>query len=288
MGVSMEDVKKLREMTGAGMLDCKKALEEAGGDIEKAKEILRIKGLAKAEKKAGRETKEGLVFVLLSEDRKKGAMIELNCETDFVARNEEFQKLAERIARHLLETDENKNKAGAGEEVLGQRLYDEPEKTVEVLIKEAIAKIGENIKLSRYCRYDTEDYLHSYVHGGGRIGVLLDFKAPELNDQVLRLVQDIAMQIAAMRPEYVKVEDIPEEVLDREKRILREQTLSEGKPEHIVEKIVEGKLKKFYQEKVLLEQPFIRDDKKKVSDVIKESGLEIEVKRFCRFELGGL
>lgn len=288
MGVSMEDVKKLREMTGAGMLDCKKALEEAGGDIEKAKEILRIKGLAKAEKKAGRETKEGLVFVLLSEDRKKGAMIELNCETDFVARNEEFQKLAERIARHLLETDENKNKAGAGEEVLSQKLYDEPEKTVEVLIKEAIAKIGENIKLSRYCRYDTEDYLHSYVHGGGRIGVLLDFKAPELKDQVLRLVQDIAMQIAAMRPEYVRIEDIPEEVLDREKRILREQTLSEGKPEHIVEKIVEGKLKKFYQEKVLLEQPFIRDDKKKVSDVIKESGFEIEVKRFCRFELGGL
>lgn len=288
MGVSMKDVKKLREMTGAGMLDCKKALEEAGGDIEKAKEILRIKGLAKAEKKAGRETKEGLVFVLVSEDRKKGAMIELNCETDFVARNEEFQKLAERIARHLLETDENKNKAGAGEEVLSQKLYDEPEKTVEVLIKEAIAKIGENIKLSRYCRYDTEDYLHSYVHGGGRIGVLLDFKAPELKDQVLRLVQDIAMQIAAMRPEYVRIEDIPEEVLDREKRILREQTLSEGKPEHIVEKIVEGKLKKFYQEKVLLEQPFIRDDKKKVSDVIKESGLEIEVKRFCRFELGGL
>ena len=288
MGVSMEDIKKLREMTGAGMLDCKKALEEAGGDIEKAKEILRIKGLAKAEKKAGRETKEGLVFVLLSEDRKKGAMIELNCETDFVARNEEFQKLAERIARHLLETEENKNKMGSGEEVLSQKLYDEPEKTVEVLIKEAIAKIGENIKLSRYCRYDTEDYLHFYVHGGGRIGVLLDFKAPELNDQVLRLAQDIAMQIAAMRPEYVRVEDIPEEVLEREKRILREQTLAEGKPEHIVEKIVEGKLKKFYQEKVLLEQPFIRDEKKKVSDVIKESGLEIEVKRFCRFELGGL
>ncbi|RUM29524.1 MAG: elongation factor Ts [Aquifex sp.] len=288
MVVSMEDVKKLREMTSAGMLDCKKALEEAGGDIEKAKEILRVKGLAKAEKKAGRETKEGIVYVIVSEDRKKGAMIELNCETDFVARNEEFQKLAQRITQHILEKEENRDKSGEGSEVLSQGLYDEPSKSVEILIKEAIAKIGENIKLSRYCRYDTEDYLHSYVHGGGRIGVLVDFKAPQLNDQVIRLVQDIAMQIAAMRPEYVKVEDIPEEVLERERRILREQALQEGKPEHIVDKIVEGKLKKFYQEKVLLEQPFIKDDKKKVGDIVKESGLDVDIKRFCRFELGGI
>lgn len=288
MAVSMEDVKKLREMTGAGMLDCKKALEEAGGDIEKAKEILRVKGLAKAEKKAGRETKEGIVYVIVSEDRKKGAMIELNCETDFVARNEEFQKLAQRITQHILEKEENRDKSGEGSEILSQGLYDEPSKSVEILIKEAIAKIGENIKLSRYCRYDTEDYLHSYVHGGGRIGVLVDFKAPQLNDQVVRLVQDIAMQIAAMRPEYVKVEDIPEEVLERERRILREQALQEGKPEHIVDKIVEGKLKKFYQEKVLLEQPFIKDDKKKVGDIVKESGLDVDIKRFCRFELGGI
>ncbi|WP_461832579.1 translation elongation factor Ts, partial [Aquifex sp.] len=184
--------------------------------------------------------------------------------------------------------DENKDKSGEGTDILGQELYDEPGKNVETLIKEAIARIGENIKLSRYCRYDTEDYLHSYVHGGGRIGVLLDFKAPELNDKVLRLVQDIAMQIAAMRPEYVRIEDIPEEVLEREKRILREQALSEGKPEHIVDKIVQGKLKKFYQEKVLLEQPFIKEEKKKVEEIIKESGTGVEVKRFCRFELGGL
>ena len=288
MAVSIEDVKKLREMTGAGMLDCKKALEEARGDIEKAKEILRVKGLAKAEKKAGRETKEGIIYVIVSEDRKKGAMIELNCETDFVARNEEFQKLARRITQHILEKEENKDKSGEGSEILSQGLYDEPSKSVEILIKEAIAKIGENIKLSRYCRYDTEDYLHSYVHGGGRIGVLVDFKAPQLDDQVIRLVQDVAMQIAAMRPEYVKVDDIPEEVLERERRILREQALQEGKPEHIVDKIVEGKLKKFYQEKVLFEQPFIKDDKKKVGDIVKERGLNVDIKRFCRFELGGI
>jgi len=288
MAVSMEDVKKLREMTGAGMLDCKKALEEAGGNIEKAKEILRVKGLAKAEKKAGRETKEGIVYVIVSEDRKKGAMIELNCETDFVARNEEFQKLAQKVTQHIPEKEENRDKSGEGSEILSQGLYDEPSKSVEILIKEVIAKIGENIKLSRYCRYDTDDYLHSYVHGGGRIGVLVDFEASQLNDQVIRLVQDIAMQIAAMRPEYVRVEDIPEEVLERERRILREQALQGGKPEHIVDKIVEGKLKKFYQEKVLLEQPFIKDDKKKVGDIVKESGLDVDIKRFCRFELGGI
>lgn len=288
MAVSMNDVKKLREMTGAGMLDCKKALEEAQGDIEKAKEILRVKGLAKAEKKASRETKEGLIVVKVTEDRKKGAMIELNCETDFVARNEEFQALAESILEHVLTVDENADKQGDGSEILAQKFFKDESKTVEELIKEAIAKIGENIRLSRYCRYDTQDYLHSYVHGGGRIGVLLDFKAPEVNEQVLRLVQDIAMQIAAMRPEFVSIDTIPAEALEREKRILMEQARQEGKPENILEKIVQGKLKKFYQEKVLLEQAFIKDDKKTVGQVIRESGPGVDIKRFCRFELGGL
>jgi len=288
MAVSMEDVKRLREMTGAGMLDCKKALEEAGGDIEKAKEILRIKGLAKAEKKASRETKEGTVKVYVSEDRKRGAVIELNCETDFVARNEEFQRLADEILKHILSVGENANREGDGSEVLRQRFYADETKTVEEFVKEAIAKIGENIRLSRYCRYDTEDFLHSYVHGGGRIGVLVEFKAPKLGDEVLRLVQDVAMQIAAMRPEFVSVESVPKEVLEREKKILMEQTRQEGKPENILEKIVEGKLRRFYQEKVLLEQPFIKDDKRKVGEVIDGSGLGVEIKRFCRFELGGL
>ncbi len=288
MAVSMADVKKLREMTGAGMLDCKKALEEAGGDIEKAKEILRVKGLAKAEKKASRETKEGLIRVKVTDDRKKGAIIELNCETDFVARNEEFQKLADEILEHILSLEENANKEGEGSDITSQKFYKDESKTVDELIKEAVARIGENIRLTRYCRYDTEDFLHSYVHGGGRIGVLLDFKAPSLSDEVLRLVQDVAMQIAAMRPEFVSVETIPQEVIEREKKILMEQAKQEGKPEHILEKIVQGKLKKFYQEKVLLEQAFIKDDKKTVGQVIKESGLGVGIKRFCRFELGGL
>ncbi len=288
MGVSIEDIKKLREMTGAGMVDCKKALEEAGGDLEKAKEILRVKGLAKADKKAGRETKEGVVHVKISEDRRKGVIVEVNCETDFVARNEEFRKIVEQIAEHILSLEENKNREGEGPDILDQPFYRDGSKTLGDLIKETIARIGENIRISRFARIDTDNYLHSYVHGGGRIGVLLEFKGPDINDQVLRVAQDVAMQIAAMRPEFVSVETIPEEVIEREKRILSDQARQEGKPEHIIDKIVQGKLRKFFEEKVLLNQRFIRDEDITVKEFIERSGLGIEVVRFVRFEIGGL
>ena len=286
MGVSIDDVKKLREMTGAGMLDCKKALEEAGGDMEKAKEILRIKGLAKAEKKAGRETKEGVVHVKLSEDRKRGVIVEVNCETDFVAMNEEFRKLVEDIALHILSVEENRNKEGEGTEILSQPFFKDSSKTLEEVIKEAIAKIGENIRLSRFSRMDAEGYLHSYVHGGGRIGVLLEFKAGSLDEKTMRTVQDVAMQIAAMKPEFVSRERVPQEVIEREKRILSEQARREGKPEHIIERIVEGKLRRFFEEKVLLDQPFIKDEEKTVGEFLEGTG--VEVVRFVRFEVGGL
>lgn len=286
MGVSIDDVKKLREMTGAGMLDCKKALEEAGGDMEKAKEILRIKGLAKAEKKAGRETKEGVVHVKLSEDRKRGVIVEVNCETDFVAMNEEFRKLVEDIALHILSVEENRNKEGEGTEILSQPFFKDSSKTLEEVIKEAIAKIGENIRLSRFSRMDAEGYLHSYIHGGGRIGVLLEFKAGSLDEKTMRTVQDVAMQIAAMKPEFVSRERVPQEVIEREKRILSEQARREGKPEHIIERIVEGKLRRFFEEKVLLDQPFIKDEERTVGEFLEGTG--VEVVRFVRFEVGGL
>ncbi len=291
MPVSMDEVRKLREMTGAGVLECKKALEEAKGDIEKAKDILRIKGLAKAEKKAGRVTKEGLIYTYVSEDGKRGVILELNCETDFVARNEEFKKLAETIAKHIIEEEENRNKEGEGENILEQTIKSLGKKVSE-LIKEAIAKIGENIQIKRFARFDADDKskLHTYTHGEGRIGVLLEYRVQREGDEegIKRIVQDIAMQIAAMRPEYVSIEDVPEDVINKEKSILREQTLREGKPEHIVDKIVEGKLKKVLKEKVLLEQLFIKDDKKTVSDMLKEKGNIVAVIRFRRFELGGV
>jgi elongation factor Ts len=284
--ISAELVKQLREMTGAGMLECKKALEEAQGDIEKAKEILRIRGLAKAEKKAGRETKEGIVQTYVSEDRKVGVILELNCETDFVAKNEQFVELSLNLAKHIASLKENANKSGSFEDIAQQPYYADNSQKVEDLVKSAIARIGENIKLSRWARFDAEGYVHAYVHGIGRVGVLMEYKADRISDDVLRLAQDIVLQIAAMKPEFVSVEAIPSEVLEREKRILAEQTRQEGKPEHMIDRIVEGKLKRFYQEKVLLEQPFIKDEKKSVKQYISESGLNFEVVRFVRFEVG--
>jgi elongation factor Ts len=284
--ISAELVKQLREMTGAGMLECKKALEEAQGDIEKAKEILRIRGLAKAEKKAGRETKEGIVQTYVSEDRKVGVILELNCETDFVAKNEQFVELSLNLAKHIASLKENANKSGGFEDIAQQPYYADSSQKVEEIVKSAIARIGENIRLSRWARFDAEGYVHAYVHGIGRVGVLMEYKTDKISDDVLRLAQDIILQIAAMKPEFVSVEAIPSEVLEREKRILAEQTRQEGKPEHIIDKIVEGKLKKFYQEKVLLEQPFIKDEKKSVKQYISESGLNFEVVRFVRFEVG--
>jgi len=284
--ISAELVKQLREMTGAGMLECKKALEEAQGDIEKAKEILRIRGLAKAEKKAGRETKEGIVQTYVSEDRKVGVILELNCETDFVAKNEQFVELSLHLAKHIASLKENANRSGGFEDIAQQPYYADNSQKVEDLVKSAIARIGENIKLSRWARFDAEGYVHAYVHGIGRVGVLMEYKADRISDAVLRLAQDIILQIAAMKPEFVSVEAIPSEVLEREKRILAEQTRQEGKPEHLIDKIVEGKLRKFYQEKVLLEQPFIKDEKKSVKHYISESGLNFEVVRFVRFEVG--
>jgi elongation factor Ts len=284
--ISAELVKQLREMTGAGMLECKKALEEAQGDIEKAMEILRVKGLAKAEKKAGRETKEGIVQTYVSEDRKVGVILELNCETDFVARNEQFVELSLNLAKHIASLEENANKSGSFEDIAQQPYYADSTQKVEDIVKSAIARIGENIRLSRWARFDAEGYVHAYVHGIGRVGVLMEYKTDRLSDDVLRLAQDIILQIAAMKPEFVSVEAIPSEVLEREKRILAEQTRQEGKPEHLIDKIVEGKLKKFYQEKVLLEQPFIKDEKKSVKQYISESGLNFEVVRFVRFEVG--
>ena len=191
MAVSSEDIKLLREMTGAGMLDCKKALEESNGDIEKAKEILRIKGLAKADKKASRETKEGLV--LTKSNSNKGAMIELACETDFVARNDQFKTLAENILNYIFENIKDTNGESRDQGIL-QATIDGV--SIEQILKEAIAKIGENIQLKRYCVIDGPNY--SYVHGAGRIGVLLSYEGDKEE-----VIKDVALQIAAMRPEFL-------------------------------------------------------------------------------------
>ena len=292
--ISMELVKQLREMTGAGMLDCKKALEEANGDIEKAKEILRKKGLAKAAKKASRETKEGLVVAV--GDSKKGVLLEINCETDFVARNDLFQSYARQIAELIAKEDKFKN-VGLGDVEELKKTEIEPGKDVDTFVKEAIAKIGENIQIKRFARFDAEGdnkLIATYIHPPGRIGAMVEVECEPAQlcekPEVQELVKDILLQIAAMRPEYLSVEDIPQEVIQKEKEIYMEQAKQEGKPEHILERIAEGKLKKFYQEKVLLEQPFIKEDKKSIKKLIdevsKQLGGKVKVTRFVRFELG--
>ena len=292
--ISMELVKQLREMTGAGMLDCKKALEEAGGDIEKAKEILRKKGLAKAAKKASRETKEGLVVA--TGDRKKGVLLEVNCETDFVARNELFQNYVKQIAELIAKEDKFKN-VGVGDVEELKKTEIEPGKDVDTFLKEAIAKIGENIQIKRFARFDAEGdnrVVATYIHPPGRIGAMVEIECepPEICEkpEVQELIKDILLQIAAMRPEYLTTEEVPADIIQKEKEIYIEQARKEGKPEHILERIAEGKLKKFFQEKVLLEQPFIKEEKKSVKklidEVAKQVGGNIKVTRFARFELG--
>ena len=292
--VSMELVKQLREMTGAGMLDCKKALEEAGGDIEKAKEILRKKGLAKAAKKASRETKEGLVVAL--QEGNKGVLLEVNCETDFVARNELFQNYVKQIASLIAKEDKFKN-AGLGDVEELKKTEIEAGKDVDTFIKEAIAKIGENIQIKRFARFDAEGdnkLIATYIHPPGRIGAMVEIECEPASlcqkPEVQQLVKDILLQIAAMRPEYLTTEEVPQDIIQKEKEIYIEQARKEGKPEHILERIAEGKLKKFFQEKVLLEQPFIKEEKKTIKKLLEETakaaGGNIKINRFVRFELG--
>lgn len=275
---SMEAIKELRERTGAGIMDCKKALQETNGDIEAAIEYLREKGIAAAAKKAGRIAAEGKVNVLITEDRKKGVILEVNSETDFVAKTDNFNSLLDNLSNHLLQSNAN-----TVEEVLAESWFLDDSKDVNTVIKEAIANIGENLNLRRFKRYQTDGFLYDYIHMGGKIGVIVDFAAENTEENQL-VAKDIAMHIAASAPEYVERSQVPADVVEKEKNIYKEQMLNEGKPEHVIDKIVVGKLDKFYSEICLLEQAFVKDTDKTVGQVLEESGLKVNA--FTRFELG--
>lgn len=275
---SMEAIKELRERTGAGIMDCKKALQETNGDIEPAIEYLREKGIAAAAKKAGRIAAEGKVNVLITEDRKKGVILEVNSETDFVAKTDNFNSLLDNLSNHLLQSNAN-----TVEEVLAESWFLDDNKDVNTVIKEAIANIGENLNLRRFKRYQTDGFLYDYIHMGGKIGVIVDFAAENTEENQL-VAKDIAMHIAASAPEYVERSQVPADVVEKEKNIYKEQMLNEGKPEHVIDKIVVGKLDKFYSEICLLEQAFVKDTDKTVGQVLEESGLKVNA--FTRFELG--
>ena len=266
-------VKELREKTGAGMMDCKKVLTETDGDLEKAAELLREKGITKAAKKSGRVAAEGMVEAYISEDEKVGAIVEVNSETDFVAKNEEFRTFVMDVAKQIV-----KNNPESVEALLAEPAMFEEGKTVNEALIGKIATIGENISIRRFARFETTDGLiEKYIHGDGKIAVLVN-----MTSGTKELAKDVCMQIAAARPEFIDRDQVPAERVEKEKEILKIQTMNEGKPEAIAEKIVLGRINKFYQEICLVDQEFVKDPSKKVSEILKDS----KVLEFARFETG--
>lgn len=285
MEITAKMVGELRERTGAGMMDCKKALVSSDGDIEKAIETLREKGLAAAAKKAGRIASEGLVETYVTEDGKLGAIVEVNCETDFVGGNADFVELTKNIAKQA-----TLSKADTVEELLQEKYIADNGITVKDALTAIIAKLGENMNLRRFQRLSTETgVLGSYIHGGGRIAVMAQIEGGN-NDVVIDAAKQITLQIAAANPLFVTKEQVPMDTMEKEKEIYRQQALNEGKPEKVVEKMVEGRAQKYFKEVCLIEQPWIRDTditiKKYLDSKSKELGTEITVVKFVRFEKG--
>jgi elongation factor Ts len=278
VAITAAQVNELRKSTGAGMLDCKKALEETGGDIEKAVDFLRKKGLAAAAKKAGRAATEGLVAALIAADGKTGALVEVNSETDFVAKTDKFQAFIADVAKQVLVAAPADNDA-----LFAQDSVKEPGKTVQTTLNEAIAVIGENLQIRRFARYETTGYIGSYIHAGGKIGVMVELTG---NGDLAATAKDVAMHIAAAAPQFVRREEVSADVLEREKDIYRDKARQTGKPDNIIEKIIEGQIGKFYGEVCLLEQNFVKDPDKTIQQILKAAGPDVTVTRFARFVLG--
>ena len=284
MEITASMVKELRDKTNAGMMDCKKALKETNGDIEKAIVYLREKGLLQAAKKSSRIASEGLTTALISADEKKGVVIEVNSETDFVAKNEEFKSFVEETAKAVL-NNEPKDLEALKAVVLNDG------KTVEEALTDKIAKIGENMSLRRFSQVKVDNgVVVEYIHGGGKISVLVALESEGDKEALKVLGKDLAMQIAAMSPKYISMEDVDAEFIAQEKEILTAQALNEGKPQNIVEKMVEGRLNKELKEICLLEQAFVKDAdltvKKVISDTAKKLGSDIKVADVIRYEVG--
>jgi elongation factor Ts len=293
VAISIEMIKQLREATGAGVLDAKKALESTGGDMEQAATLLREKGLAKAAKRADRETTEGRVEAR-DQDGRVGLLVEVNCETDFVGSNEGFVAFSNSIADHFFAVAQERQPL---DEVMALPLFSDASTMPKELLEHQISSTGENMAVRRFVRFELGDrpgLVEVYAHPGNRVAVMLEARSetPELagTEEFSSLVHDLALHIAASAPLYVTRDQIPAEKLEAEKGAYRAQALAEGKPEAIVERIVEGRLRKYYETAVLLEQPFVKDDEVKVGELVEqhaaEWGEKIAIRRFARFELG--
>lgn len=280
--ISAQVVKELREKTGAGMMDCKKALTESNGDLEKAIDILREKGLAAAAKKSGRVAAEGVVAAYVSEDKKSAGLVEFNCETDFVSANEAFSGLASEIAELVA-----KNDVTSVEDIKALKLNDG---TVQDAINALIAKLGENMSLRRFEKINAEDGLvAAYIHMGGKIGVLVQVKSENTSDEVSNVARDVAMHVAALNPQFLDKTSVDADTIEREKEIYRVQALNEGKPANIVEKMVLGRVNKFLKEVCLVEQQFVKNPDLTIAGFLKEESKkhgDIQLVKFTRFEKG--
>ena len=281
-------VKELRERTAAGMMDCKKALTATDGDMEKAIEWLREKGLAQAAKKASRIAAEGVVAQYVAPCGCTGVIVEVNCETDFVAKTDNFKNFANNVAKHIAKAN-----PATVEEMMDQKFVDDETKTIADLISDATVAIGEKISVRRFARYKTEGAVSTYIHMGGKVGVLVEVACDEAHkdaELVKEFAHDLALQIAAAKPEAVRREEVDASKLEKEKEILRAQALNEGKPEKIVERMVEGRIEKYYKEVCLIDQAFVKDGDKSIkaymAEVAKASGAELDIIRFTRFERG--
>ncbi len=297
--ISAALVKQLRDKTGAGMMECKKALTEANGDLNEAEVILRKRGIASASKKAERATKAGVIGNYVDPNGQLGVLVEVNCESDFVARTDDFQNLVKGLAEHIARANPTavRTEGSAGTSLLDQPFAGDKTMTVEQKIQTLIGKLGENIAVARFVRLGTGDngsgrggYVASYIHQGAQLGVLVEVDAPSQeaarSQEFETVVKDLAMQVAAADPQYIRREEVPGHVLDKEKEIARDRARQEGKPEKILDKIVEGRLSKYYEEVCLLEQPFIREPSVTVNQLVAKAGCEMTVARFVRMKVG--
>ena len=286
MAITASMVKELREMTGAGMMDCKKALNETNGDMDAAIEFLRKNGQAKAEKKAGRIAAEGIVKAVVK-DYKVAAIVEVNSETDFVAKNEEFQGFVDAVVNQVADSD-----AADMDAFMAEAWAADTTKTVKDALIEKVAVIGENLNIRRFEKIVTDGCVVDYIHGGGRIGVLIEAEADVVNDEIKKCLKNVAMQVAAMSPKYTSRAEVSQEYMDHEKEILLAAAKKENpeKPENIIEKMIIGRLNKELKEICLLDQAYVQDSDltvaKYVEKVAKENNANVTVKRFVRFETG--
>ena len=270
-----KDVMKLREQTGAGMMDCKRALVDADGDMEKAADLLRERGIAKAAKRASKIAAEGIVYALV--EGKTGVLVEVNCESDFVAKGDKFKELVDAVAKQIAAVKPADVEALLASDMGG--------KTVETYIQEQIAVIGEKISVRRFTVYQSEGFVETYIHMGGTMGVMLDF-AGEPTEKAKAVAHDVALHVAFAKPQYMTEAEVSAETLEKEKNILMQEVLNEGKPANIAEKIVMGKIKKFYEENCLMEQKFVKDDKITIAQLLAQAGAGVSVKQFCFFVRG--